>query len=75
MIRGVVLHTNSRRTTMMLEQHIEELRAELRNAVIRKERCRIEAQLNEALAELDAWLDEVEQELREIDHEDKAPPS
>jgi hypothetical protein len=75
MIRGVVLHTNSRRTTMMLEQHIEELRAELRNAVIRKERRWIEAELKRALAELDARLDEVEQELREIDQEDKAPPS
>lgn len=75
MIRGVVLHTNSRKTTMMLEQHIEELRAELRNAVIRKERRWIEAELKRALAELDAWLDEVERELREINHEDEAPPS
>jgi len=60
---------------MMLEQHIEELRAELRNAVIHKERRWIEAELKRALAELDARLDEVERELREIDHEDKAPPS
>ena len=44
---------------MMLEQHIEELRAELRNAVIRKER---------------RWI-EVERELREVNHEDEAPPS
>jgi hypothetical protein len=75
MIRGVVLHTNSRRTTMMLEQHIEELRAELRNAVIRKDRRWIEAELKRALAGLDARLDEVERELREINHEDEAPPS
>lgn len=60
---------------MMLEQHIEELRAELRNAVIRKERRWIEAELKRALAELDARLDEVERELREIDQEDEAPPS
>jgi hypothetical protein len=59
MIRGVVLHTNSRRTTMMLEQHIEELRAELRNAVIRKDRRWIEAELKRALAGLDARLDVV----------------
>jgi len=59
---------------MMLEQHIEELRAELRNAVIRKEHRWIEAELKRALAELDARLDEVERELREIDQEDKAPP-
>jgi hypothetical protein len=75
MIRGVVLHTNLRRTTMTLEQHIEELRAELRNAVIRKERRWIEAELKRALAGLDARLDEVERELLEIDQEDKAPPS
>lgn len=60
---------------MMLEQHIEELRAELRNAVIRKERRWIEAELKRALAELDARLDDVERELREIDQEDKASPS
>ena len=60
---------------MMLEQHIEELRAELRNAVIRKERRWIEAELKRTLTELDARLDEVERELREINHEDQAPPS
>ncbi len=60
---------------MTLEQHIEELRAELRNAVIRKDRRWIEAELKRALAELDARLDEIERELREMNHEDKAPPS
>ncbi len=60
---------------MMLEQHIEELRAELRNAVIRKDRRWIEAELKRALAGLDARLDEVERELREINNEDEAPPS
>ena len=60
---------------MMLEEHIEELRAELRNAVTRKDRRWIEAELKRALAELDARLDEVERELREINHEDEAPPS
>ena len=60
---------------MMLEQHIEELRAELRNAVIRKDRRWIEAELKRALAGLDARLDEVERELREINHEDEPPPS
>ena len=60
---------------MMLEQHIEELRAELRNAVIRKDRRWIEAELKRALAGLDARLDEVERELREINHEDEAPHS
>ncbi len=59
----------------MLEQHIEELRAELRNAVIRKDRRWIEAELKRALAGLDARLDEVERELREINHADEAPPS
>lgn len=42
---------------MMLEQHIEELRAELRNCCDRDEYREIEAELKKALAELDAWLD------------------
>lgn len=49
---------------MMLEQHIEELRAELRNCCDRKERREIEAQLKEALDELDEWLDTVAQEVQ-----------
>lgn len=42
---------------MTIEQHIEELRAELRNAVDRKERRQIEADLAAAVAELDALLE------------------
>lgn len=37
--------------TISIDQHIEELRAELRNAVYRDERCDIEAELEMALAE------------------------
>ncbi|WP_181183588.1 MULTISPECIES: hypothetical protein [unclassified Mesorhizobium] len=40
--------------TISIEQHIEELRAELRNAVCRDERCQIEAELERACAELEA---------------------
>ena len=47
---------------MLLEQHIEELRAELRNAVIRKERRWIEKELKKALAELEEKLDEIAKE-------------
>ena len=36
---------------MSIDQHIEELRAELRNAVYRDERIWIEAELRRALAE------------------------
>lgn len=50
---------------MMLEQHIEELRAELRNCCDHEERREIEAQLDAALAELDAWIDDMVRELRE----------
>ena len=60
---------------MMLEQHIEELRAELRNCVDRKERRETEAQLKKALAEQEAWLDEMVRDLRETDREDQVPPS
>ncbi|WP_421405553.1 hypothetical protein [Agrobacterium fabrum] len=42
---------------MTIEQHIEELRAELRNAVDREERQQIVAELAAAVAELDALLD------------------
>ncbi|MDX3807439.1 MAG: hypothetical protein QHC89_13685 [Bosea sp. (in: a-proteobacteria)] len=41
---------------MTIDQHIEELRAELRNAVYRGERRKIEAELAAAIAERDAAL-------------------
>ncbi|SFU15813.1 MULTISPECIES: hypothetical protein [unclassified Mesorhizobium] len=41
---------------MSIEQHIEELRAELRNAVYPAERHEIEAELKRACAELDAAM-------------------
>lgn len=41
---------------MTIEQHIEELRAELRNAIDHADRRQIEADLAEALDELDALL-------------------
>lgn len=41
-----------------IDQHIEELRAELRNAVYRDERRWIEAALAKAIAERDAMLAE-----------------
>ena len=43
--------TNVKETNMSIDQHIEELRAELRNAVYRDERREIEAALELALAE------------------------
>lgn len=42
---------------MMIEQHIEELRAELRNAIDLEERQQIVAELAAAVAELDAMLE------------------
>ena len=42
---------------MILEQHIEELRAGLRNCCDREEYPEIEAELKKALAQLHAWLD------------------
>jgi hypothetical protein len=48
--------TNIKETTMSIEQHIEELRAELRNAVYADERRLIEAELAAAIAERDAIL-------------------
>ena len=41
---------------MSIDQHIEELRAELRNAVYRKERRWIEKELATALAEREAII-------------------
>ncbi|KJF70229.1 hypothetical protein RP75_27375 (plasmid) [Agrobacterium arsenijevicii] len=49
--------TNVKETKMTIEQHIEELRAELRNAVDRDERGQIEAELAAAVEELDALLE------------------
>jgi hypothetical protein len=49
---------------MMLELHIEELRAELRNCCDRDEHREIEAELKAALGELHAWLDEVVRDLK-----------
>ena len=43
---------------MLIEQHIEELRAELRNAVIREERDEILADLAKAEAELEEIFSE-----------------
>lgn len=44
---------------MSIDQHIEELRAELRNAVYRDERCWIEEELAMALAEREAiWAEQ-----------------
>jgi hypothetical protein len=51
---------------MTLEQHIEELRAELRNCWDREERREIEVELEAARGELDAWLNEMVQELRDM---------
>lgn len=42
---------------MTIEQHIEELRAELRNAIDLEERQQIVAELATAVAELDALLE------------------
>ncbi len=42
---------------MTIEQHIEELRAELRNAIDHEERQQILAELATAVAELDALLE------------------
>ncbi|MBZ9761732.1 hypothetical protein LB553_12730 [Mesorhizobium sp. CA8] len=42
--------------TISIEQHIEELRAELRNAVYRDERRWMEAELAQAQAELEAAI-------------------
>ena len=43
---------------MSIDQHIEELRAELRNAVYRNERREIQAELELALAEREVMLAE-----------------
>lgn len=56
----VVFHKLKETTTMLLEQHIEELRAELRNAVYRDERREIEVELELACAELAVIMAEQE---------------
>jgi hypothetical protein len=48
--------TNVKETNMSIDQHIEELRAELRNAAYRDERREIETELQLALAEREAML-------------------
>jgi hypothetical protein len=50
--------TNVKETNMSIDQHIEELRAELRNAVYRDERRETEAALELALAEREVMLAE-----------------
>ncbi len=55
---------------MILEQHIEELRAELRNRCDRKEYRETKAMLDAALAELDARLNAQDALLR-----NEFPPS
>jgi hypothetical protein len=55
MTAGVVLHQH-RETTMPIEQHIEELRAELRNCGDVAERAQIAGELEMALAEREAML-------------------
>lgn len=53
---------------MSIDQHIEELRAELRNAVYRKERRWIEKELAMALAEREAiWAEQI------VDRADEPP--
>jgi len=48
---------------MSIDQHIEELRAELRNAVYRDERREIQTELELALAEREAMLAEAYGEI------------
>jgi hypothetical protein len=54
MTAGVVFHKRQGDDPMSIDQHIEELRAELRNAVFAEERREIEAELARALAEREA---------------------
>lgn len=52
-----VFHKHDETTmTISIEQQVEELRAELRNAVVRAERRQIAAELAAAIAERDAML-------------------
>jgi hypothetical protein len=55
----VLSFTNVKETNMSIDQHIEELRAELRNAVYRDECRETEAALELALAEREAiWAEQ-----------------
>ncbi|MFH1554544.1 MAG: hypothetical protein B7Y01_03755 [Xanthobacter sp. 17-67-6] len=56
----VIFHKTIEEMTMTLEQHIEELRAELRNAVDAGERREIKVELETARAELARRLAEEE---------------
>ncbi|OCP21392.1 hypothetical protein BC360_22965 [Ensifer sp. LC163] len=47
-----VIFRKFKEMTMTIEQHIEELRAELRNCPDQAERCHIQAELEAALADL-----------------------
>ncbi|OJU48893.1 MAG: hypothetical protein BGO03_11135 [Mesorhizobium sp. 61-13] len=55
--------SNVKETNMSIDQHIEELRAELRNAVYRDERRETEAALELALAEREVMLAEAHGEV------------
>lgn len=52
----VIFHKRQGDDQMSIDQHIEELRAELRNAVYRDERRWIETELAKAIAERDLLL-------------------
>ena len=61
MTARVVFHINKEMMTMLLEQHIEELRLELREAIDPVERREIEIELARAelaviIAEQDGWF-------------------
>jgi hypothetical protein len=57
MTAGVVFHQHQG-DEMSIDQHIEELRVELRNAVYRNERREIQAELELTLAEREVMLAE-----------------
>jgi hypothetical protein len=52
----VIFHKRQGDDQMSIDQHIEELRAELRNAVYGEERREIETELAKAVAERDLLL-------------------
>ena len=59
MTAGIVFHQHQGDDDMSIDQHIEELRAEARNAVYRDERREIEAALELALAEREViWAEQ-----------------
>ena len=69
MTGAVVFHKRQETTmTMSIDQHIEELRAERRNAVYTDERRWIEEELARALAEREAiWAEQI------VDRPDEPP--